>query len=116
MCDAAPGDGREMEEAMTGRLLPGEGVVDYPALFATLAQIGADPFIATEIFNGALLAKLGQQGFANASITSASSMAKLARRDLQRSTGDQSLDLVVGHAQQIAAHLRGCVRPPRGRR
>jgi sugar phosphate isomerase/epimerase len=75
MCDAAPGEGREMEEAMTGRLLPGEGVVDYPALFATLAQIGADPFIATEIFNAALLTELGQQGFANASITSASSMA-----------------------------------------
>ena len=75
MCDAAPGEGREMEEAMTGRLLPGEGVVDYPALFATLAQIGADPFIATEIFNAALLTELGQQGFADASIMSASSMA-----------------------------------------
>ncbi len=77
MCDAAPGEGREIEEAMSGRLLPGDGVVDYRALFATLEQIGADPFIATEIFNGALLAELGQQGFADASIAAASSMAKL---------------------------------------
>ncbi len=75
MCDAAPGEGRGIDEAMSGRLLPGDGVVDYPALFATLARIGADPFIATEIFNGALLGELGQQGFADASIRSASSMA-----------------------------------------
>ena len=75
LCDAAPGDGRDLAEAMSGRLLPGAGVVDFPGLFKTLTDIGAAPFIATEVFNPGLLAELGQQGFASASIRSAEQSA-----------------------------------------
>jgi len=71
MCDAAPGDGRELAEAMTGRLLPGDGVVNFDGLFEVLARIDAQPFIATEVFNPALVAELGRDAFAAASITAA---------------------------------------------
>ena len=59
LCDAAPGDGRSMDEAMAGRLLPGDGVVDFAALATQLAAIGATPVVATEIFNPALVAARG---------------------------------------------------------
>ena len=35
MCDAAPGTSTDMAEAMTGRLLPGDGVVDFASVIAT---------------------------------------------------------------------------------
>jgi sugar phosphate isomerase/epimerase len=59
LCDAAPGDGRSMDEAMAGRLLPGDGVVDFGAVATALHAIGADPVVATEVFNPALLAERG---------------------------------------------------------
>jgi sugar phosphate isomerase/epimerase len=59
LCDAAPGDGRSMDEAMSGRLLPGDGVVDFADVARLLARIGADPVIATEVFNPRLLAERG---------------------------------------------------------
>lgn len=69
LCDAAPGDARSMGEAMSGRLLPGDGVVDAGALAAVLRSIGADPVIATEVFNPGLLAERGVAGFASAGVT-----------------------------------------------
>jgi sugar phosphate isomerase/epimerase len=69
LCDAAPGEGREMAEAMSARLLPGDGVVDFGGLFDVLDRIGARPFFATEIFNPALVADMGQRAFAEASIS-----------------------------------------------
>ncbi len=66
LCDAAPGDGRSMEEAMSGRLLPGDGVVDAGALAAVLQSTGADPVIATEVFNPSVLAERGVPAFAGA--------------------------------------------------
>jgi sugar phosphate isomerase/epimerase len=60
LCDAAAEVGPEaMSEAMTARLLPGEGVVDFDAVLAVLQAIGADPVVATEIFNPALLTARG---------------------------------------------------------
>lgn len=60
ICDAAPDRQPDvMKEAMTARLLPGEGVVDFKSVFSTLAQIGATPFLATEVFNTSLVEKLG---------------------------------------------------------
>jgi sugar phosphate isomerase/epimerase len=44
-------------ETMSDRRLPGEGTVDYAPVFATLAEIGAEPFVATEIFSAALVAQ-----------------------------------------------------------
>lgn len=69
VCDAAaePEDDL-MGEAMGGRLLPGEGVVDIPAVLAQLRSMGADPFVATEIFNPALVAELGAVGAARAMV------------------------------------------------
>jgi sugar phosphate isomerase/epimerase len=51
-------------EAMTSRLLPGDGVVDFASLFEVLTDIGAAPFIATEVFNTALAAERGPLGAA----------------------------------------------------
>lgn len=46
-----------MTEAMTGRLVPGDGTVDFVALFAALATINAQPFIALEVFSSELLGR-----------------------------------------------------------
>jgi sugar phosphate isomerase/epimerase len=71
LCDAAPGDATDMMEAMAGRLLPGDGVIDFVPLVETLRQIDAHPFFATEVFNPGLLAELGINDFASGSITHA---------------------------------------------
>lgn len=65
VCDAgsAPGDDA-MTEAMTARLLPGLGVVDFAGLFSALRSTGADPFIATEIFNPGLVGRDGPKAAA----------------------------------------------------
>jgi sugar phosphate isomerase/epimerase len=70
LCDAAPGDGRSMEEAMTNRLLPGDGVVDFGAVVSLLGTIGATPIVATEVFNRRLLADRGTVATAAAFATS----------------------------------------------
>jgi sugar phosphate isomerase/epimerase len=49
---------------MTGRLLPGDGVVDFAALFAALDAIQAVPYLATEIFNTELVVERGALGAA----------------------------------------------------
>ncbi len=67
-CDAAPGTSTDMAEAMIGRLLPGDGVVDFAAVVETLNQIGAKPFVAPEVFNPGLVAKLGADAFAAGAI------------------------------------------------
>lgn len=55
--DAAAEPGADLlVETMTGRLLPGDGVVDYVALCASLDHIGAEPNVAPEIFNPGLAA------------------------------------------------------------
>lgn len=43
-------------ETMTARLLPGDGVVDFAALCASLDHIGAEPNVAPEVFNPGLAA------------------------------------------------------------
>jgi sugar phosphate isomerase/epimerase len=52
LCDVAsvPGDDL-MTEAMTNRLLPGDGIVDFAGLFSVLDAMGATPYVAAEIFN-----------------------------------------------------------------
>ena len=65
VCDAAAeGADDLLTEAMTRRLLPGEGCIDFIAVLSALDQIGARPFIATEIFNPALVQRLGAAGAA----------------------------------------------------
>ena len=65
VCDAAPESGNDLlTEAMTSRLLPGEGCIDFDAVLSTLQQIGARPFVATEIFNPAMVQRLGSAGAA----------------------------------------------------
>jgi sugar phosphate isomerase/epimerase len=60
VCDvAAEPAGELFDEAMTARALPGDGVVDFGAVFTVLDRIGASPYVATEIFNPSLVAKLG---------------------------------------------------------
>jgi sugar phosphate isomerase/epimerase len=72
VCDAAPGRGDDLlTEAMTARLLPGEGCIDFGAVLSALEQIDAQPFIATEIFNPALVQRLGSAGAAVAMRNSA---------------------------------------------
>ncbi|MCB1546422.1 MAG: hypothetical protein KDJ41_01010, partial [Hyphomicrobiaceae bacterium] len=39
------------EESRHGRLLPGEGTVDFPALLATLRRIGASPLVSVEVIS-----------------------------------------------------------------
>jgi sugar phosphate isomerase/epimerase len=60
LCDAAPGAGEDlMAEAMSQRLLPGEGMVDFEGLLQQLDAIGAHPFFATEIFNPGFVRERG---------------------------------------------------------
>ena len=72
LCDAAAQAGADpMDETMNGRLLPGEGVVDLAALLAGLEGIGADPFVATEVFNPAIVRARGGPGAASAMVGAA---------------------------------------------
>jgi sugar phosphate isomerase/epimerase len=80
LCDAAPGDGRSMDEAMTGRLLPGDGVVDFPEVARLLQEIAATPVIATEVFNPSLLAERGAAATAAAFVKTASAAMQSAKR------------------------------------
>jgi sugar phosphate isomerase/epimerase len=60
LCDAAARPtGDSLSEAMSARLLPGDGVVDFAAVVGMLDRIGARPFVATEIFNPSLVAERG---------------------------------------------------------
>jgi sugar phosphate isomerase/epimerase len=74
LADAAREPGADAEtEAMTARLLPGDGFVDFAQVFDVLDGIGADPFVATEIFNPNIVEKLGAE------------RAAMAMRDAARS-------------------------------
>lgn len=58
LCDAGPDPSDDLyTEAMTERLLPGDGVVDFDEFFTALYATGADPVLATEVFNTALAAE-----------------------------------------------------------
>lgn len=60
LCDASPEPtGDLMTEAMTARLLPGEGAVDFHAFWAAVSQTGATPLVAAEIFNSRLIDECG---------------------------------------------------------
>jgi sugar phosphate isomerase/epimerase len=48
-----------MNESMSARLLPGDGAVDFDSVLSVLRATGAAPFVATEVFNPALLLGLG---------------------------------------------------------
>lgn len=48
-----------LTETMSGRLLPGDGVVDFALFLDTIAATGADPAVAVEVFNPALLREVG---------------------------------------------------------
>lgn len=79
LCDAAPDPSADvLDEAMTSRLLPGEGVIDFAEVFAVLGEIGASPFVATEIFNPALVAEQGPVGAAMAMADAARSVSPRA--------------------------------------
>ena len=65
LCDAAAEpDDDVMTEAMTARLLPGEGVVDFASVLDVLDSIGATPYVATEVFNPGIVAARGAEGAA----------------------------------------------------
>jgi sugar phosphate isomerase/epimerase len=67
VCDVAADPGADpYAEAMTGRLLPGDGVVDFDGLASHLAAIGATPFVAAEVLNPSLVTELGTEGAAAA--------------------------------------------------
>jgi sugar phosphate isomerase/epimerase len=75
LCDAAGAPtGDTFDEAMTARALPGEGVVDFAEVIVGLDRIGARPFVATEIFNTALVAARGSVGAAAAMATATRSL------------------------------------------
>lgn len=60
ICDAAAEPhGEPFAECMANRLLPGDGVVDFAEVFGILSDTGADPYLATEIFNPAMVAERG---------------------------------------------------------
>ncbi len=57
ICDVEAASGDDvLHEAMTGRLVPGEGAVDLEGLIAALVYIGAEPLVAPEVFSTDLLA------------------------------------------------------------
>lgn len=62
ICDAAAEPQPDlMREAMSARLLPGKGVVDFGALGRSLEQIGANPLFMTEIYSDALASRGARQ-------------------------------------------------------
>jgi sugar phosphate isomerase/epimerase len=63
---AAEPTGASETEAMTSRLLPGDGIVDFDRVCTVLDDIGADPFLTTEVFNARLVAERGALGAAAA--------------------------------------------------
>lgn len=55
LSDASATEGADlMRESIQGRLLPGEGAVDFGRLFDVLERIGATPLIAPEVFSRTL--------------------------------------------------------------
>jgi sugar phosphate isomerase/epimerase len=75
LCDAAAEPvGDLYTEAMHHRLPPGEGIVDFATLKAVLDEIGADPYVATEIFNPELVEQQGPHGAAMAMLDAARSV------------------------------------------
>ncbi len=58
-----------MQECMSNRPLPDDGVVDHDALFALFREIGADPIVAPEVFNARLIAQ-GPDAVASAVVDS----------------------------------------------
>jgi sugar phosphate isomerase/epimerase len=56
---------------MTGRLLRGEGAVDFAAVLAALDASDAEPVVATEVFNPALVTTHGPLAAAKAMKTAA---------------------------------------------
>lgn len=80
VCDAAADPGPDpFTEAMTGRLLPGDGVVDFAELATHLAAIGATPFVAAEVLNPTLVTDLGAQRAATAMRDAAARLPALGR-------------------------------------
>jgi sugar phosphate isomerase/epimerase len=72
LCDAAPEAAEELRtEAMLGRRLPGDGVVDFNQFFAALSAADARPFFAPEVFNPDLVRDLGPLGAAKAARSAA---------------------------------------------
>jgi sugar phosphate isomerase/epimerase len=58
LSDVAPVAGDSLvAETMTNRLLPGDGVVDFAGLFGVLDEMGATPFVSSEVFNTELVAQ-----------------------------------------------------------
>ena len=56
LCDVAPEPGADVfAEAMSNRLLPGDGIVDFVGLFDVFDAKGARPYVASEIFNASIL-------------------------------------------------------------
>src|SRR5262249_44447001 len=47
-----------LTETMSGRLLPGEGAVDFPLFLDTITATGADPTVAVEVLNPTLLQRV----------------------------------------------------------
>jgi sugar phosphate isomerase/epimerase len=82
LCDAAPEAAEELRtEAMLGRRLPGDGVVDFGEFFAALSAADARPFFAPEVFNPDLVRDLGPVGAAKAARSAAE---QILRGSLQR--------------------------------
>ncbi len=61
-CPATP-SGDVADQAMTGRLVPGDGDIDLVSIVRTLDELGAEPLIASEVLNPGLLAD-GTEAFA----------------------------------------------------
>ena len=58
LADAAPEAADDLaEESRRGRLLPGEGVVDFPAVAAALTKAGYDGPLGTEVLDRRLAAQ-----------------------------------------------------------
>jgi sugar phosphate isomerase/epimerase len=60
LCDAVqppPAPEDYIATALTARPLPGDGIVDIRSVIEALGEIGADPFIAMEVFNTGLVAQ-----------------------------------------------------------
>ncbi|MAG33692.1 MAG: hypothetical protein CL908_22670 [Deltaproteobacteria bacterium] len=81
ICDAAAQSQDDpLEECMTDRRLPGDGVVDLVGLLDLFDEIGASPILAPEVFNSALANK-GAIEMARAVRTATESVWSMRNKD-----------------------------------
>jgi len=80
LSDARPEDETSPGAEPSKRRIPGDGDIELIRLIRTLADMGAEPFVAAEVFNSDLLGRLGPAEFATMATDAAREVLDVAVR------------------------------------